>query len=51
MNEKIINESKCFVLNGNGYGIFFVKEYYGVIVNIGGDGKSVVLLNEDGRMV
>lgn len=51
VNEKTINESKCFVLNGNGYGISFAKEHYGVTINIGGDGKSVALLNEDGRVV
>lgn len=51
VNEKTINEGKCFVLNGNGYGISFAKEHYGVTINIGGEGKSVALLNEDGRVV
>ena len=51
VNDKMITDGKCFVLNGNGYGVSYAREHYGVTVDIGGEGKSIALLNEDGRMV
>ncbi|XP_062594751.1 uncharacterized protein LOC134256149 [Saccostrea cucullata] len=49
--EKTISEGKCFVLNGNGYGVSFARYHFGVTVNIGGESKCVAILNDEGKVV
>lgn len=51
IHDKTIIEGKTFLLNGNGYGISYAREHFGVTIDIGGESKCVALLNDEGRVV